>query len=84
MKNNDYITYWNSRGDYGKERVKRMLARKEKRKNSKKSNYTCDSCRRNVGYYLSKVVNPYYEDIYGTIIYERLCGSCYDAAMGDI
>jgi hypothetical protein len=27
----DYVSYWNSKGDYGKERVKRMRLRKQKR-----------------------------------------------------
>lgn len=27
----DYISYWNSKGDYGKERVSRMMKRKKER-----------------------------------------------------
>jgi hypothetical protein len=27
----DYITFWNNKGDYGKERVRRMRERKRKR-----------------------------------------------------
>jgi hypothetical protein len=31
MYNQDYVSYWNNKGDYGEIRVKRMLRRKKKR-----------------------------------------------------
>jgi hypothetical protein len=80
----DYKTYWQNKGDYGYVRVSRMIVRKEKRRKSKKSNHVCEKCGRNVGFYLEKVVNPYYWDMNGMKIYERMCEDCYESAKGDI
>lgn len=40
--NKDYVSYWNEKGEYGQERVKRMLARKLKRHNHNRG--TCPEC----------------------------------------
>lgn len=48
----DYVSYWNSKGEYGKERVRRMFERKKKRYNQSRKrrqdrrNYYCPYCGR--------------------------------------
>ena len=76
--NLSYEDYWNNRGEYGKERIKRFLLRKEKRKksllcncgnNPKESPHTC----------------PYAEDMYGDSETTcRCCDDCIKSCLGDI
>ncbi len=76
-----YDKYWNAKGEYGRERVRRKKLRKEKRF-AKRT--TCPQCHSsNVGP-IELRLNPYYKEMNDVEIWERMCGYCYDAACGDI
>jgi hypothetical protein len=69
---------------YGVERKRRTAARKEKRKLKKGSTTVCPHCGNDVGHYVAKVINPYYYEINGTEIWDRMCRDCYESACEDI
>lgn len=69
---------------YKEEGLRRSKLRKEKRKLKMGSYSTCSHCRRDFGRYIHKVINPYYEEINGIVVRERLCEGCYSDIMGDI
>lgn len=76
-----YDKYWNSKGEYGQERVRRKNLRKKKRLD--KLN-TCPKCHRSNKGPIELLKNPYYWDMNNTVVWERMCRDCYDDACGDI
>lgn len=46
----------------------------------------CESCMEYKGIAVEAeyVINPYIEDVGNEIVWEWMCDSCYDAAVGDI
>ena len=80
----DYITYWKTKGAYGKIRIERMLVRKEKRKKKKGSYTKCPQCGRETGSYVKEVIDPYQYEMNGYISKIRMCSDCYQSACGDI
>lgn len=70
--------------EYKAEGLRRAALRKQKRKNTRKSGYVCESCGNISQTYIDKVINPYYQDINGIEVWERLCDDCYTSCMGDI
>lgn len=83
-KQTDYITHWNKQGTYGATRIRRMIARKAKRRKKKGSPNICPKCKRDTGEYVEMLLNPYYWDMNNTKIYERMCSDCCSDAAGDI
>lgn len=80
----DYITYWKQKGEYGENRINRMLARKEKRKNKASKSHTCEHCGKSFSFVIQIVENPYYAEINNMSVMERMCNDCYESACGDI
>jgi transcription elongation factor Elf1 len=76
-----YDRHWNSKGPYGEERVRRKKIRKEKRI---RKMFICPQCNHYRGYVIETKLNPYYKEMDGTEIYEKICDDCYNAAQGDI
>lgn len=74
-----YDEYWNSKGKYGQERVRRKNLRKEKRRS--KNPGSCPKCRQN-----PKVSGtcPYDAEIYGVETYCKCCNECRNACAQDI
>ena len=69
---------------YNEEKLRRTEIRKEKRLQKKGSTNICPKCRRDTGSYVPTIMNPYYDDINGVEIYEKMCHNCYEDACGDI
>lgn len=71
---------------YKAEKLRRNKVRKALRKEKKKEKgpLVCPQCHRYVGYYVREVIDPFYEEMYGTITMVRMCDQCYQDACGDI
>ena len=69
-----YNEYWNLRGEYGRERVKRKNERKQKRK--EKRNTSCKCGHNAKTPYLHSC--PFAEDMHGD--YTKQCRCCSDCA----
>jgi len=80
----DYNSYWKSQGEYGEIRVNRMLNRKAKRKEKKNNNRKCEVCGKVSSRSYARSINPYYADMNGIEIWQRICNDCYTTACGDI
>ena len=69
---------------YKAEGIRRAALRKEKRKNSRKVGFYCQHCHAKSSHYMEKVINPYYQEMNGIVIWERMCNDCYQSACGDL
>lgn len=69
---------------YKAEGLRRAALRKKKRKESRKGGFYCQCCNAKSNHYIEKVINPYYQEINGIEIWERMCNDCYQSACGDI
>jgi len=77
----DYISYWQTKGEYGKTRLERTLARKNKR--LERLLHNCPRCRREKKE--SYHTCPYQCDMNGDYEYQcTCCDSCYNSCLGDI
>lgn len=72
----DYVSYWNSKGEYGEERVRRMRARKKKR--AQKLIYNCPRCK--YGRRTAPHTCPFQCDMNND--YTSLCTCCQDCESG--
>ena len=80
MKDN-YVAYWLSKGEYGKERLRRALVRKQKRRD--KYRYSCKCGRNKKTPYLHSC--PYSEDMHGDYTEHcTCCGECQHNCAMDI
>lgn len=72
--------------EYKAEKLRRTKIRKALRKEEKKKKgpLVCPQCNRFIGQYVSEVVDPFYDDMYGRIVIVRMCSQCYTDACGDI
>ena len=61
---------------YLAEKLRRSRLRKHARKIKKGNATTCPRCKKDVGYYVQKVINPYYYEMHDEIIWERMCQQC--------
>lgn len=74
----DYVSYWNSKGDYGRERVRRMLERKKKRVEKSTKSCRCGNRKKSRDYH----VCPFSYAMYGGGQLCRCCEECtHDCAM---
>lgn len=80
----EYDKYWASKGEYGKIRVERKIARKKVRAKKARKSHRCEQCNKLFPHPVEFVINPYYKDMYGSINMQRLCTDCYNSCCEDI
>lgn len=80
----DYISFWKQKGQYGENRIARMLERKRIRKEKRSKNHQCEHCKRFFAHRISSIEHPYYKEIHNSIVMVRMCSDCYDSACGEI
>ena len=76
-----YDKYWNAKGSYGRERVRRKKLRKEARFTKR---HTCPKCHKFKPGDVELRIDPYTEEIYGFQSFEKMCTDCYLASQADI
>lgn len=80
----DYISFWKQKGQYGENRIARMIERKNIRKEKSSISHQCESCKKYFPRKLSKIEHPYYKEMHDSIIMVRMCNDCYKDSCGDI